>query len=219
MRDGLGIESVMEAVERALVRTAAGLAPWPDPHADRSPADDEYSRVTDAGRYRIIGARADAWVDALVELGLASIGGPVEWIRPPRTDLGRVVTIVPNVESALRVVFARHRLDDVDDAGITLGAGLPADVIVWLPHCGCDACDSGSQNELDVLDQHLVAIVTGTFRRLRQGDREITIVGDSWSASNVDRRRVDRVFADPRGWAEISGSPWLPAAAVAGREA
>jgi hypothetical protein len=214
MRDGVVIESVSEAVERAFARTAADLAPWPDPHPDRNPADDEYSRVTDAGRYRIIGARADAWADALVGLGLASIGGTtVEWIRPPRTDLSRTVTIVPNVESALRVVIDRHRLADVADAGLTLGAGWPADVIAWFPHCGCDACDSGSQDELDALDQHLLAIVTGTFRRLRRGDRVITVVGDSRSSSNIDRRRADRVLADPRGWEDISGTSWLPAAA------
>ena len=213
MQDGIAIESVMEAVERAFARTAAGLAPWPDPHPDRNPAEDEYSRVTDAGRYRIIGARADAWADALVELGLASIGGTVEWIRPPRTDLGRTRTIVPMVESALRIVIARSRLGEVADAGVTLGAGWPADVIAWFPHCGCDACDSGSQDELDLLDQHLLAIVTGTFRQLRQGDRVITVVGDSRSTGNIDWRRADRVLADPRGWEDISGTSWLPAAA------
>lgn len=213
---GVRVDEVFEAVERAFGRTAADLAPWPDPHPDRHPSDDEYSRVTAAGRYRIIGARADAWAEALIELGLGSHGGPVEWIRPPRTDLSRVVTIVPNVESALTVVIARSRLgdaDDADDAGLTLGAGWPADVVDWLPDCGCDACDSGSQNEIDAVDQYLHAIVTGRFRRLRQGDRVITVVGESWSASNIGWRRVDRVLADPRGWEEISGASWIPDAA------
>lgn len=212
MGDGVGIDVVMEAVERAFVRTAAGLTPWSDPHPDRQPSDDEYSRVTDAARYGIIGARADAWAEALIELGLGSLRGTVEWVRPPRTEVSRAVTIVPSVESALPVVIARSRLDDADDAGVTLGAGWPADVIAWLPHCGCDACDSGSQNELDLVDEYLRAIVTGSFRRLRQGDREIVFVGDSWSASNVDRRRADRVLADPTGWDELSGTSWLPEA-------
>ena len=36
---------------------------------------------------------------------------------------------------------------------LTLGVGDPAVCIGWLPDCGCDACDSGSPNELEQLDR------------------------------------------------------------------
>jgi len=53
------------AVDVAFADTARDLAPWPDPHPDRMPLDEEYSRVTDGAKYLIIGARLDAWLTAL----------------------------------------------------------------------------------------------------------------------------------------------------------
>lgn len=93
-------------VSRVFAETDAARLTWPDPHPDRQPADEEYSRCLDPGKYQIIGARADAWLRALAELGLASVtsagglgaawrsgpprGAPVSracWARPnlPRT--------------------------------------------------------------------------------------------------------------------------------------
>jgi Family of unknown function (DUF6226) len=83
--------------------------------------------------------------------------------------------------------------------------------VVWFPDCGCDAGDSGSQNELDHLDAHVRGIVTGRFRRLTSGARTITVTDDSgWSASGRFRRgEVERVLADPVGWQEMSGASWF----------
>lgn len=46
----------------AAFRTIAGESAtgWPDPHADGSRSDDEYSRCSEPGRYTIV-ARARAW--------------------------------------------------------------------------------------------------------------------------------------------------------------
>jgi len=80
-----------------------------------------------------------------------------------------------------------------------------------FPDCGCDACDSGSQNELDHLDAHLRGLITGRFRRLTSRTRTITVIDDSgWSASGSFRRgEVERVLADPVGWHELSGRSWI----------
>jgi hypothetical protein len=83
--------------------------------------------------------------------------------------------------------------------------------VTWLPYCGCDACDDGSQAEVDCLDDHIWSIVSGAFRRLTDGAREVTVLGDSsWSASGTfNRHEIGAILADPTGWEELAGTSWL----------
>jgi hypothetical protein len=200
-------------VEAAFAVTAHELTAWPDPHPDRSPRDEEYSRLSDPAKWRIVGARADAWLMALVETGLAVVDAvaQVDWSVPPRTVVTRADRIVPHVPGALPLVVARSRMGNVDDAGVTLGVGDPAVCFAWIPDCGCDACDSGSQDVLDELDEHVLGVVSGAFRRLWSGDREITVISrEGWRASGLfGSGEVDAILADPRGWQELSGAPWI----------
>lgn len=117
---------------------------------------------------RIIGARAEAWLLALAETGLALVerDAGVRWRATPSTVISRADRAVPRAAGALPLVIARSRIADIDDAGVTIGVGDPAIGVAWLPFCGCDACDDGSQAELDRLDDLLAAITTGRFRRL-----------------------------------------------------
>ena len=184
--------------------------PTPIPTGRR--VDDEYSRLLDPAKWRIIGARADAWLDALVGAGLADVqrDAPIRWQVEPGPVISRADRAVPAARGALPLIVARSQLSDVDDAGVVLGAGDPAVCITWLPDCGCDACDSGSQNELDDLDAHLLSVVSGTFRRLSDGARTITDRGkDGWSASGeFARGEVHAILADPTGWGVVAGTPW-----------
>jgi hypothetical protein len=206
------VEDLPASVDLAFEVTGRGMSPWPDPHPDRSPLEEEYSRVTDAEKWRIIGARADAWVLALADAGLATVerGTEVAWRVAPGTVISRTDRVIPRAVGALPLVVARSQLADIEDAGVTLGVGDPAHCVTWFPHCGCDACDSGSRNELDDLDAHVLAIVSGAFRRLSSGRAEITVIGDRRSASNLSSGAdVARVLADPTGWEEVSGASWL----------
>lgn len=202
------------AVEAAFEITGRGLASWPDPHPDRSPLDREYSRLSDPGKWRIIGARTDAWLVALVDAGLAVVerDASIQWRVQPGPMISRTERIVPFATGALPLVVARSQLGDIDDAGVVLGVGDPSICVTWFPDCGCDACDSGSQDELDRLDDHLYSIVSGAFRRLSARDREITVVSECrWSASGkFGRQEVDAVLTDPAGWDEVAGESWLP---------
>jgi Family of unknown function (DUF6226) len=201
------------AVDAAFAISGGGLRSWPDPHPDRSPFEDEYSRLLDPAKWRIVGARADAWRIALVDADLAVVerNAVVSWQEKPRTVISRTDRVIPVASRALPLTVARSRLGDVDDAGVTLGLGDPAVCIGWFPECGCDACDSGSQGELDHFDEHMVVIVSGTFRRLTDDDRTITVFGEhEWQASgSFDRGEVEAIIADPRGWEELAGGPWL----------
>ncbi len=193
--------------------TGRGLRRWPDPHPDQSPREAEYSRILDPRKWRILGARAEAWLGALVDTGLADIGpgASVAWRAAPRSVISQVDLVVPRVADALPLIVARSRLGDVDDAGVTLGVGDPAVCVEVFPYCGCDACDSGSQAELENLDRHILGIVAGVFRRLSDGSRMITVIETSgWAASGRFRRReVEAILADPTGWEMLAGGSWL----------
>ena len=200
-------------VDRLFHRDSNATAGWADPHPDRSPAEDEYSRVTNPEKWRIVGARADAWLNALAALNVARIERDVaiEWIEPPSTVVTRLDRAVPLVPGALALILARSRIEDVDDAGVTIGVGEPAVVHTWIPDCGCDACDSGSQDALDELDEYVLGVVTGQFRRLQRGVQTITTISDSIrQSSGIHGRGARRVLADPAGWAELTGPSWMP---------
>ena len=176
------MSALMVEVDVAFARTAAGLERWADPHPppERIVADDEYSRVTNPAKWRIIGARADAWIDALVELRIATVERDTEprWVEPPATNLTRADVLTPTVDTAVPLVVCRSRIEDVPDAGVTIGVGDPAVRIAFIPDCGCDACDSGSQDVLDELDSYIRPVVTGEFRHLWQGRQTITVLED-----------------------------------------
>lgn len=205
------IVELLAAVDDAFERAGGRDVGWADPHPDRSPADDEYSRVTDPAKWRIVGTRADAWMEALVATGSATVDpdARVAWVEPPPTVVTSSALVVPRVPEGLPLVLARSRIDSVDDAGVSLGVGQPAVLVGWIPDCGCDACDSGSEDVLDQLDEYLTAVVTGTFRHLRRGKRTVMRLGDSGQGRNVTGRMMDAVLADPRGWDELRGPSWL----------
>ncbi len=204
---------MIAAVDEAFAITGRGLAHWPDPHPDRSPLPEEYSRLLDPAKWRILGARAEAWLLALAEIRVAAIeqNPIVEWRIAPGPVITRIDRAHPAAVGALELVVARSKVGEVTDAGVVIGVGDPAVCAGWFPDCGCDACDSGSKDELDRLDQCLLGVVSGTFRRLSDGVREITVLGpDGWSASGgFSRGEVDQVLADPTAWDDVSGQSWL----------
>ena len=64
---GGSVEELIAAVDAAFVETGRGLSGWPDPHPDRRPLEEEYSRVTNPQRWAILAARAEAWFKALTD--------------------------------------------------------------------------------------------------------------------------------------------------------
>lgn len=203
---------LLAAVDRAFDPGARGLSAWPDPRPfDSSPTEEEYSRVTNVERFRLIGCRADAWIGVLESAGLAVAdrNAVVEWRAAPGPVITRTDVVRPVATGALPLVVSRSSIDGAAEVGVVLGAGDPAVSVGCVPQCGCDACDSGSQNELDELDRMFVSVVTGAFRRLELGDRDITVEADGWSASGqFANGEIEAVIANPTGWLEVSGAPW-----------
>lgn len=176
------MSALVTVVEEAFERRADGLERWDDPHPppDRLVADEEYSRVSNAAKWRIIGARADAWIDALVALGLATVehDADVRWVEAPSSALTRTDVLAPTTAGGVALVVCRSRIDDVEDAGVTLAVGDPAVRIAFIPDCGCDACDSGSHDVIDALDSYVRPVVSGEFRFLHRGRRSVMVLDD-----------------------------------------
>lgn len=185
-------EELVAAVDAAFIETGRGLDGWPDPHPDRRPLEDEYSRVTNPQRWKILAARAEAWFAAMTAAGIAETEeAAVAWREQPRIPVAYTFRAVPLAPNAIPLVIAWNRIEDVEWPALVLGAGDPTEVVAIIPDCACDACDSGSQDALDELDEYVLGVVTGSYRKLRRGRREITVYSkDHMSWSGFERRRV-----------------------------
>jgi hypothetical protein len=216
--------TVRAAVAEAFTNTGKTTPPWPDPHArtrgslePAMPREEEYSRCTDPGKYRIVGARADAWVQALTGLGLATVedvtGDAADYETGPRFPPDRAVRLRPVHAGAVPLLLGYRALQDAPEAIVDISAGEPAVPVETLPDCGCDACDSGSEGLLIELDRPLMAVVAGDFVHVTTPRGVVTATRSGWSASGRFRRReVERTLADARagrsGHPVVRGEPW-----------
>jgi hypothetical protein len=187
----IDIDTVRGAVADAYA--ASGNWPaWPDAHllpdgTRRESFDEEYSRVSDPQKYRVVGGRVDGWVTALTALGLAeleTVDASVFADPSAALDPVQVLRLRPYREGAIPLLFAvRSVLAERDN--VVLGAGEPAAAVVDRnPDCGCDACDSGSAALLEVLDDGVLDVVRGDLVHVVLDDGS-TIVGrrNGWSAT------------------------------------
>lgn len=220
--------ALITEVNTAFAETGSGYEPWPDPWPGRNPPDDAYSRLTTPEKWRILAARIEAWIAVLADHRAAAVerdiqraverpgdrrdvGTAVRWAAAHGPAITRIDRVVPRRSGALALIVAHTRLGDSPDTGVRLGVGDPAVEVGLFPDCGCDACDSGSQNELDHLDAHVLAVVSGRFRHLSRGGQTVSTLGHgTHSASGFTQRpNPAAVLANPKGWTEWSGDAWL----------
>ena len=210
-------DALLGEVAGAFAVTGADTAPWPDPHPDGSPADEEYSRCLDPGRYRIIAARADAWIRVLQDRGLAvaeeAPDGTSVWRDGPQARVARATWLRPLRPGALPLVLDRLPIDDVPEAAVLVGAGEPAIVLTMQPECGCDACDDGSDHYLRELDQAVLDIVEGALVHVSDGTRYVRAHRGGTAALGKFRPgEVDAWLAEARAGRSrrsvVMGSPW-----------
>ena len=130
--------------------------------------------MTDPGRYGIVHARARVWADRLGEVP----GVRVEPLAPAPLDedglLGRF-------DRGVRVTSARPGTLPLllleRDAPVPGTDGLlavlhvsvvrPEVAVAMLPDCGCDACDTGSEDLLGAVDDAVGWVVGGPVVALR----------------------------------------------------
>src|SRR5690625_4916229 len=125
-----------------------GLPSWSDPHPGFVlPRDDEYSRVTDPGRSRIVHARARVWADRLGDLP----GVHVEPLAPDRLVVaahpgwfGRGFQITSYRPGRLPLLLLEWDAPGSGRSGslsvLQISVARPEVAVTQLPECGCDAC-------------------------------------------------------------------------------
>ncbi|WP_420098678.1 DUF6226 family protein [Corynebacterium sp.] len=180
-------DEILAAVDREYATDPLSAVTWDDPHPDLEVYDEEYSRVTDPERFRIVGARVDAWERALVGLGLAHaepVVTPSGWRQAPSR---KAVRLVPLSTGAQPLVMVKEAFHDTPETVLVAGAGGADDrdpvELGAAPDCACDACDSGSEHLLEDVDE-LVGKVVGGFVR---------VWGEGWLAEQwADRTHVNR---------------------------
>ena len=206
------------------------LPSWPDPHPHgASPQEDEYSRVTEPDRYRIVHARARAWAGSLGEIADVA----VETLSAPdlaadgysdRFDRG--LRLTSSRPGTLPLLLLERDLPwpepDAPLAVLQVSAVRPQIALDTQPDCGCAACDSGSRDLLDAIDRAVGSVVDGPLVALRGRGWHAQWYPDGGS-SGGRRRRPDhahlmelcRRLADgqkvrlPRGTEVFVGRSWL----------
>ncbi|WP_181765254.1 DUF6226 family protein [Streptomyces albidus (ex Kaewkla and Franco 2022)] len=213
-------QRLLDAVAEAFAATGAGTASWPHPHpGGEGPLDEEYERCLDPGKYRILGARAEAWVQALTGLGLADVEEVADPSRTWRDDetgmeLERAVRLRPHEAAASPLLLGFASLDGIPDAVIRIGAGDPAVAVGQGPACGCDACDDGSESLLKEFDEDVLAVVTGDFLHVSSPNGTISASGSGWSATGdfAGRGDIDALLSEAREGRSrhrvVLGGPW-----------
>ncbi|HTW17709.1 MAG TPA: DUF6226 family protein [Nocardioides sp.] len=212
---------LLAEVDSAFAVVGADTPGWPDPHGGEAPADEEYSRCLDPGKYRILDRRIEAWAQVLRDRGIAEardlpLGGP-QWqgASSPPDEFHRFQRIVPTEPDGLVLHFA-HTIVDGAPFGLVVGLGSPDDaaappvLVGRLPMCGCDACDDGSEALLKELDGCFVTTAQGGVVHVSEGERSITRTADGWRASgDADEGWLDAAAPHPPGRVGWWGKPWL----------
>ncbi len=194
--------ALLDSVAARYAVTSAALAGWPDPHpGDVRPLEEEYSRCLDPARFRVLAARAQAWVEVLTAAGLAVVrevdarvvdGGSAD-------GFDRAVHLLPSRPGAVPLAFAYRSIDGVADAVVAVAPGDPATVSLRLPQCGCDACDDGSDALLRELDDQVLAVVSGAFIRVTTRKGVVVASGSGWAAAGpFGADEVERLLSDAR---------------------
>jgi hypothetical protein len=179
------------------------LPTWPDPHAGmRSPQDEEYSPLTDPGRYRIVHARARVWAAVLEDaLGARSeVLEPVHTVAAGSEPFDRGIRLVPRHPDALPLLLLERDVPTQPDQGIvavlTIAVARPDIVVETQPDCGCDACDSGSGDLLEAVDAAIRHVVGGPFVVLRGKKWHAEWHPEGGSAGSNGRRPDFRLLMD-----------------------
>jgi hypothetical protein len=158
-----------------------GMPSWPDPHPGMAePREEVYSQVTAPERYRIVHARARVWADCLGQvpgIEVESLAAAPSATRLPGGPFDRGVRLTSRRPGTLPLLLLERDapLPDRETplAVLHISVVQPEVVLETLPDCGCDACDWGSADLLDGIDETIAHVVGGSFVALR---------GNGWHA-------------------------------------
>jgi hypothetical protein len=220
--DGMDLTRILSAVEEAFARAGGPEMAWEDPWPyGKEPREDQYSRCLNPGKkYRILRVRGEAWAQALSGLGLAAVEAAdtsAVWREPSGREVNRVLRVRPAEEQAIPLVLEYSAVEGEPEVHVRIGAGDPAVPAQELPHCGCDACDNGSDQLLEEFDEYVSAVVGGEFvhvagkrgsavRTAHSASAESSSTRAGYSALTAAVRRGEGVRR--RKYRAVHGSRW-----------
>lgn len=205
------------------------LPSWPSPRPFMdSPREQEYSRVTDPDRYRIVHERARVWAQVLTALpGVRSESmpsGPLD-ADGHRGTFDRGVRFTSDREGTLPLLLLERDapLEEGTVPVLHLAVADPPVELASQPDCGCDACDSGSLDLLEAIDEAISHVIAGPLVILQGKDWTAQWHPDGGSSGGAGRGPDhDRVMELcrrltegedvrlPRRTRAFVGSSWLP---------
>ena len=144
--------------------------------------------MSDPGKYHLLAARADAWVEAITAAGLGEAEpvdpAAVSWVDEQHLEPSRV-TVVRGPAGTQRLVVGLF----ADETFVQVGIGDPVEVLERQPVCGCDACDDGSAALVEAIDNAFVLALSGGVHAVRDGANVVRRSLDGWGSSGTLRRR------------------------------
>jgi hypothetical protein len=209
-------DDLLAAVGEAFESTGAGTPGWPDPHPDRDPLDEEYSRVLDQGKYRILHTRVGAWAEVLDRRALATTTETSKgaWIGDVRGRdfVAGVQQILPTRPGGAALLVATTLVDGRPfGLDIALATAATPALVATVPDCGCDACDSGSDDLLTTVDEWVLSTARGGILHARGPGGHVTRTFDGWTGSGAGSfdSWLDESTPAPDGVTRWHGEPWL----------
>lgn len=211
-------DDLLADVDRAFKTTGAETQGWPDPYPDREPPDETYSRCLDPGKYQILHARVEAWVNVLAARGIATATDVAAspWIDGVREadQVARVRRLTPTRDRGLRLLLA-YTLVEGEPFGVDVAIARPGDpetrtvLLDTAPDCGCDHCDSGSADLLDVLDGWVLTVARGGVVHARAGRTTVTRTVDGWMSSGGHHDVGPDALLQPTPAATHASEQWV----------
>lgn len=205
-------------------RTKGAKTPgWKDPHEEPSyvsgpddgPREEEYSRVSDIGKYDIVLARADSWIAVLRRRGATVVDEPVTWVSDDEygTAADRYVTLTGGEEGNPPLILGFSESDGEYISSLVLGFGSPGIPLMRIPDCGCDACDDGSTGLLEQVDETIFSIVDGSMECRTEG--KMVVNRNSLGSSEIFYSDAPMVRSQQRSatwfqdWESRSRQQWV----------
>lgn len=150
----------LDEVQQDVERRYALLDPpvWPPPRGFMEPPrEEEYSRTSEPERWRAVLLRGRAWAAALADLPGVELevlpAGPEPRRGAGRYDRGHLLRSSRPGTSPVRIL----EIEGEDPVHWSVGVGEGDTPARWTPHCGCDACDDGSEVALTEVDSDVHA--------------------------------------------------------------
>ena len=168
---------------------------------------EEYSRVTDPGRYFVLHETAERLLDSLLAQYIVERRESKEAIGPASEPV-RVVRLIPRTPAAAPLAIAF-----TDFPGVVLRLGRWYSE--YLPGCGCDACDEQPDDLIAEMHTQVNALVEGgLWERVRRGVTsswsETRLIGPDFSSARSEPLEAREARAARRDGfaAPVQWAPW-----------